>query len=144
MRPQGLNSYSSSLSSANAVDRGTERDPLTLARERLAAVRNASVHADERDESNELTPSSVEPWNAGTARLLIGACYRRVAAAWNDTPPDQRPEVAYAALAPYDAVLWSAYNAHWLDAVRRAIGAYEQAAEPIFVAWRTRRDAARG
>jgi hypothetical protein len=71
------------------------------------------------------------------ARALIGALYRRVAAAWNPLPPAERPEAAYEALAPLDRALWTAYAAQDLTAVRRAISAYEQQAEPIFVAWRS-------
>ncbi len=75
-----------------------------------------------------------------TARALIAACYRRVGAAWHATPPAERPEAAYQALAPCDAALWAAYAARDVSAVRRAVAAYEQAAAPIFAAWRASRD----
>ena len=90
----------------------------------------------ESDESDESSWPMAERWNAATAHALIAAVMRRVAYAWNATPRTQRSEAAFAALRPFDRGLCEAYAAADLGAVRRAVGAYESAAEPIFVAWR--------
>jgi DNA primase len=87
----------------------------------------------------EAPTQPVPSWDAAAGRLLIGALYRRVAAAWNPLPPAERPKAAYQALAPLDRGLWAAYERRDLDAVRQAVANYEAAAEPIFAAWRASR-----
>jgi hypothetical protein len=70
--------------------------------------------------------------------MLIAAVYRRVAWAWNATPPEVRPEDAYRALVPHERAMWMAYAAQDLAAVRQAVMEYEAQAAPIFECWRER------
>jgi hypothetical protein len=148
MQPNGLSSYSSFLSCDSPCRTGAARDPLALARERLARVRATSAPRigadyapapqDERDERNEETLELDESWNATAACMLIAAVYQRVSWAWNATPPARRPEDAYRALVPHERAMWMAYTAQDLAAVRQAVMEYEAQAAPIFERWRER------
>jgi hypothetical protein len=78
-------------------------------------------------------------WNAGVARALVGALWRRVGGAWNATPGAMRPVDALAALQEPSQALWQAWERCDLPELRRCICRYEQAAVPIFTAWQSSR-----